>query len=88
MLLSNTEITKKVTVQYVAMLKEQAGCAVEVIEVKATNGAELYDYLQKKYHFSIPISQMRVAVNHQFCSMSQTIKDQDLIIFIPPVCGG
>lgn len=86
--LSNTQITKEVTIQYVAMFKEQVGSTAEVIEVEDNNCAELYDRLQKKYHFSIPISQIRVAVNHQFCSLDKILEHGDLVVFIPPVCGG
>lgn len=85
---SSTKITKEITIHYVAMFREQAGCPMEVMEVENFTCAELYEYLQQKYQFMIPISQIRVAVNHNFCPMSQLLCDQDLVVFIPPVCGG
>lgn len=85
---SSTKITKKIIIHYVAMFKEQAGCPMELMEVENLTCAELYAYLQQKYKFTIPVSQIRVAVNHNFCPLSQLLRDQDLVIFIPPVCGG
>ncbi len=79
---------KVITVQYVAMLKEQADRSVEIIETELITCAELYQYLQNKYQFIIPLSQIRVAINHEFCPTLQPLQDQDLVIFIPPVCGG
>jgi molybdopterin synthase sulfur carrier subunit len=80
--------TKTITVQYVAVLKEQSNRYIEVVKTEAMTCRDLYQDLQKKYQFSIPIVHMRVAVNHEFCSMEKQLEDQDLVIFIPPVCGG
>ncbi len=80
--------TKTITIQYVAMFKDQADRSIETIETEVKTCAELYEYLQKKYKFAIPLSQIKVAINHEFCSMMQLLRDQDLVIFIPPVCGG
>jgi molybdopterin synthase sulfur carrier subunit len=80
--------TKTITIQYVAMFKDQADRSMEKIETEIKTCAELYEYLQEKYKFTIPLSQVRVAVNHEFCSMTHLLKDQDLVVFIPPVCGG
>jgi len=80
--------TKTVIVQYMAILKEQSSRSMEVVETAATTCRDLYQDLQKKYQFSVPISHMRVAVNHEFCSMEKQLENQDLVIFIPPVCGG
>ena len=80
--------TKTITIQYVAMLKEQANTSIEKIETELKTCAELYEHLQKKYGFGLPLSQIKVALNHEFCPMTQVLKDQDLVIFIPPVCGG
>ncbi|WAS04116.1 MoaD/ThiS family protein [Gloeomargaritales cyanobacterium VI4D9] len=80
--------TKTITIQYVAMFKDQADRSMEKIETEIKTCSELYEYLQEKYKFAIPLSQIRVAINHEFCPMTQLLKEQDLVIFIPPVCGG
>jgi len=81
-------LTKTITVEYVAILKEQSNRHTEIVKTEAMTCYDLYRDLHKKYQFSIPISHIKVAVNHEFCSMEKQLEDQDLVIFIPPVCGG
>ncbi|WP_371128358.1 MoaD/ThiS family protein [Gloeomargarita lithophora] len=70
------------------MLKEQSNCSIEVVKTEVLTCMDLYNHLQDQYKFVIPNSQIRVAVNHEFCSMQKLLQDEDLVIFIPPVCGG
>ncbi len=80
--------TKTVTIQYVAMLREQAQRPSEVLQTDAATYLELYQQVQAQYGFSLAATDIKVAVNHEFCSVDQTVAANDLIIFIPPVCGG
>ncbi len=88
MLPSKTVATKTVTIQYVAMLREQAQRSSEVRETNAATYFELYQQVQAQYGFLLAATDIKVAVNHEFCSLNQPLAAHDLIIFIPPVCGG
>jgi molybdopterin-guanine dinucleotide biosynthesis protein A len=79
---------KKVRIEYYALLKEERGCDREEWVTKSISLQELYQELQKKYHFSLNIPMLRVAVNDTFCEWSQELKEGDSVVFIPPVSGG
>lgn len=84
----STQSTKTVTIQYVAMLREQAQRSSEVCQTHAATYLELYQQVQEQYGFSLAATDIKVAVNHEFCPVTQPLVDQALVIFIPPVCGG
>ncbi|NJK72361.1 MAG: MoaD/ThiS family protein [Synechococcaceae cyanobacterium SM2_3_60] len=81
-------LTKTVTIQYVAMLREQAQRSSEEFQTDAATYLELYQQVQMRYGFALAATDIKVAVNHEFCAVSQPLVDQALVIFIPPVCGG
>jgi molybdopterin-guanine dinucleotide biosynthesis protein A len=80
--------TKKVRVQYFALLREQAGRSDESLTTTAHTPRELYDELRKRYPFSLAPEMLRVAVNTEFGDWSQPLSDGDAVVFIPPVAGG
>ena len=81
-------MTKKITLQYFAVLREQAGCSEEHLETAATTPAELYTEAQAKHGFTLPLSMLRVAVNEEFRDWSSPLEPNDRVVFIPPVAGG
>ena len=79
---------RRVSVQYYALLREQAGRREETLITVARSAQELYLELAARYPFTLPAAVLRVAVNAQFCEWPAPIKDGDAVVFIPPVAGG
>ena len=78
----------KVNVQYFAILREQRGLSQEELEVPDTTAGGLYRQLQAEHGFTLPITSLRAAINDEFASMDQAIKEGDSVAFIAPVAGG
>ena len=79
---------KQLTVQYFAILREQAGRSGETLETGAPTPAELFAELRSRYGFSLTREQLKVAVNGDFCEWSRPLRAGDAVVFIPPVAGG
>jgi molybdopterin converting factor subunit 1 len=77
-----------VTLQYFAVLREQAGCSQEQIETAASTPAELYEQARERHGFTLPRSMLRVAVNDEFREWTSPLRPNDRVVFIPPVAGG
>jgi molybdopterin converting factor small subunit len=79
---------KKITLQYFAVLREQARCSEERVETVAATPAELYEEARARHGFTLPLSILRVAVNEEFRDWSSPLETNDRVVFIPPVAGG
>ena len=79
---------KHITVQYYALLREQAGRSDEALVTTASTPRELYEELRGRHPFSLAPEMLRVAINAEFGEWSQTLTDGDSVVFIPPVAGG
>jgi molybdopterin converting factor small subunit len=79
---------RKIHIQYYALLREERALREEVVTTEASNALELYQELKNKHNFSLDPKSLKVAINHHFTSWKTIIKDNDQIIFIPPVAGG
>ena len=79
---------KRITVQYYALLREQAGRRDEALTTTAPTARELYAELAGRYPFSLTADVLRVAINNEFGEWSAPLKDGDAVVFIPPVAGG
>jgi molybdenum cofactor guanylyltransferase len=80
--------SKHITVQYYALLREQAGRREEAVTTTAPTPRELYAELAARYPFSLAADVLRVAINSEFGAWSAPLKDGDAVVFIPPVAGG
>jgi molybdenum cofactor guanylyltransferase len=80
--------SRRINVQYYALLREQAGRSSESLLTTATTPRELYQELQQRYPFSLAPEMLRVAVNSEFSDWSQRLDEGDAVVFIPPVAGG
>jgi molybdopterin-guanine dinucleotide biosynthesis protein A len=80
--------TRRVTVQYFAVLREQAGRGTESLVTAARTPRELYVELAHRYPFSLDPAVLRVAINSEFGDWSAPLADGDAVVFIPPVAGG
>jgi molybdopterin converting factor subunit 1 len=79
---------KKIQIRYYALLREQAKRSEESLKTQATTAAELYTELQSRYGFTLPASQLKVAINAEFCDWYVVLNEGDQVVFIPPVAGG
>ena len=75
-------------VRYFALLREQAGRGEEALESSATTPRELYAELQQRHGLKLAPQFLRVAINDEFGSWTQTLESGDTIAFLPPVAGG
>jgi molybdenum cofactor guanylyltransferase len=79
---------RHITVQYYAILREQAGRREEVLATDARTPAELYAELVRRHPLTLGTEVLRVAVNGEFRDWSTPLSEGDAVVFIPPVAGG
>ncbi len=79
---------KNINIRYFALLREERGTDTEEISVDCKTLAELYEFLKEKYNFSLTGKMIQVAVDDEFSRMSDPVRDNSKIVFIPPVAGG
>lgn len=79
---------REIRVQYFAILREQARRSDETLRTRARTPSELYAELAARHRFTLPASQLRVAVNGEFGDWQQPLAERDELVFIPPVAGG
>jgi molybdopterin converting factor subunit 1 len=78
----------KVKVQYFAMLKESSGKSEEEVEIDSMTIDDFYAHLDGEYQFKLKGKDIRYAVNDNFVDCEYVLKENDDIVFIPPVGGG
>ena len=81
-------VTRRINVQYYALLREQAGRSSETLVTPAATPRDLYQELKSRHPFSLAPEMLRVAVNSEFSDWGQRLADGDSVVFIPPVAGG
>jgi len=79
---------KSVTVQYFAVLREQAGRSDEIVSTAAADPGALWTELQARHRFTLGRDALKVAVNDDFARWDTALHDRDRVVFIPPVAGG
>ncbi|MGH7818059.1 MAG: molybdopterin converting factor subunit 1 [Candidatus Binatia bacterium] len=80
----------KVRVKFFAILRERAGTSAVTKELAdGSTVAELWRELQRDYpKLDVPGIRMLYAVNQNYVGQDQALRDQDEVVFIPPVSGG
>ena len=80
----------KIRVKLFAILRERAGTANVLKDLAdGSTVADLWRELQKDYaKLDVPGIRMLYAVNQNYVGVDQQLKDQDEVVFIPPVSGG
>ena len=73
---------------YFAILREQRGLTTESLTTTAETPRILYEELRRKYHFTLPLERVRVAIDDTFVPWDKPLKDGQSVAFIPPVAGG
>ena len=82
------EKSKKVNIQYYAVLREERGLSSEAVATPAETVAQLYEELKCQHRFKLSTDVLRVAINNEFCDWQRSLKENDTVVFIPPVAGG
>jgi molybdopterin converting factor small subunit len=79
---------KTIRIQYFAILREQRGLAEETLATAAPTAAALYEELRARHAFTLPVEQLRAAVDGEFAPWTAPLSEGAQIVFIPPVAGG
>jgi sulfur-carrier protein len=72
---------KQIHIHYFALMREERGLANETVTTAAKN-------VNTKHCFSLPTKRLNVAINEEFANWESELKEQDKVVFIPPVAGG
>jgi molybdopterin converting factor subunit 1 len=80
----------KVRVKFFAILRERAGIAQATKEIaEGSSVGQLWQALQQDYpKLAVPGVRLLYAVNQNYVSPEEVLKDGDEVVFIPPVSGG
>lgn len=79
---------RSVTVQYFALLREQARRSEETVTTAAADPAGLFAELRARHGFTLAPDRLKVAVNDEFAAWDTALREGDRVVFIPPVAGG
>ncbi len=78
-----------IRVEYFASFKEKAKKPSEAITLNEPISLnDLYDLLNEKYGFGLEKKFLRIAVNENYEDFDYLLKEEDKIVFIPPIAGG
>jgi molybdopterin converting factor subunit 1 len=80
----------KVRVKFFAILRERAGTSEVAKDIaEGSTVADLWRQLQKDYpKLDVPGIRLLYAVNQDYVGVDHKLKDQDEVVFVPPVSGG
>lgn len=81
-------MAKTVHLHYYAILREQRGLSQETIKTSLQTPLDLYQELREKFGFTLSPELLKVAVNDEFKDWNTLLRDNDTVVFIPPVAGG
>lgn len=70
-----------------AQLRDQAGKQEIYINIKGKSVKELKEVLKESYSFD-ELDSVMVAINEEFVSDEEVIREGDVVALIPPVSGG
>ena len=80
----------KVRVKFFALLRERAGTGEILQEIEeGSTVADLWQALEEKYpKLRVPGIRLLYAVNQNYVSPGEKLKEMDEVVFLPPVSGG
>lgn len=78
----------KVQVRYFAAFREAAGTDSEELETAAKSAAELFDECSARHPDLQKYASSLVAINDEMVQWSSVLKENDAVLFFPPVAGG
>ncbi len=80
----------KVKVKLFAILRERVGAGDLTLDIEdGSTVADLWRRLQQTYpKLNVPGIRLLYAVNQNYVSPNEVLKDMDEVVFVPPVSGG
>lgn len=79
----------KIRIKYFASLREKAGKSQEELELSGAPALdELYNKLSSQYGFPLSAREVKYSVNNEYVDNSFKLRENDTVVFIPPVAGG
>jgi molybdopterin converting factor subunit 1 len=80
----------KVRIKFFAVLRERAGAGEIAKEIaEGSTVADLWRALQREYpKLDVPGIRLLYAVNQNYVSRDHELRDNDEVVFVPPVSGG
>ena len=78
----------KTKVRYFALFREQAGCDSETVDWQGGTAAELFRLMTGRHPNLRTEAAALVAINDEISDWQTPLKDQDEVLFFPPVAGG
>lgn len=79
----------KVKIRYFASLREKAGKSEEQMQIEdGKNLNDIYFILSAQYGFDLSSNQIKFSLNNDYVDPSVCPKENDVVVFIPPVAGG
>ena len=80
--------TRRLTVKFFALLREQAGCRELTVDTPALTPVALYAELMQSRGLKVPPTILTFAVNGRYVSADTPLATGDQVVFIPLVAGG
>jgi molybdopterin converting factor subunit 1 len=78
-----------IKIKYFASLRERAGKSEEDLDLQTDQTpAKLYEMLSHEYGFSLSAKEIKYSVNNEYVDENVLLRDNDTVVFIPPVAGG
>ena len=81
-------MTKRVTVRYFAMFRENAGTDAETIDLDVATAADVFAATSERHGSSEPLGHCKVAINDEMADWDSLVSDGDVVLLFPPVAGG
>ena len=78
----------KTEVRYFELFREQTGCASETVDWSGGTAAELFQLMSEKHAALKTEAAALVAVNDEMTAWETPLKEEDVVLFFPPVAGG
>lgn len=78
-----------VKIRYFANLREKAGKSEEQMQIEeGKNLLDIYAHLSGQYGFDLTSNMIKFSLNSNYVDPSVCPKENDVVVFIPPVAGG
>lgn len=74
--------------RYFALFRDQTGCASETVNWPGGTAAELFQKMAEQHPSLRPQAAALVAINDEMSGWETPLREDDEVLFFPPVAGG
>jgi molybdopterin converting factor small subunit len=78
----------KINVRYFAVYREATGVGSEDLDTLASSAADLFRECAQRHHRLQNYSASLVAINDEMAEWDTELRENDEVLFFPPVAGG